>query len=63
VAIPGVYKNCTNLNKKYPHGLGRVGARDHTSGTPVTAFKRSNTLYRQNSHLDRYKDRIACEKA
>jgi hypothetical protein len=34
-AIPALYKNCTNLNKKYPHGLGSVGARDHTSGTPV----------------------------
>jgi hypothetical protein len=30
---------------------------------PVTTFKRSNTLYRQNSHLDRDKDGIACEKA
>ncbi len=30
---------------------------------PVTAFKRSNTLHRQTSHLDPDKDRIACEKA
>ena len=43
---PPLYKNCTNLNKKYPHGLGRVGARDHTSGTPVTNFKRSTKLYK-----------------
>jgi Excalibur calcium-binding domain len=41
---------------------GRRGARDHTSGTPVTNFERSNRLYRQNSHLDRDKDGIACEK-
>jgi hypothetical protein len=33
------------------------------SGTPVTTFKRSNLLYRQNSYLDRDKDGIACEKA
>jgi len=31
--------------------------------TPVTNFKPSNTLYRQNSHLDRDKDGVACEKA
>jgi hypothetical protein len=66
-AIPTLYKNCTNLNKKYPHGLGKVGARDHTSGTPVTNFKRSTKLYRlamsYNRGLDRDKDGIACEKA
>lgn len=57
------YPRCSALNRRYPHAVGRVGARDHTSGTPVTTFKRSNTLYRQNSHLDRDKDGIACEKA
>jgi hypothetical protein len=66
-AIPALYKNCTNLNKRYPHGLGRVGARDHTSGTPVTNFKRSTKLYKlamsYNRGLDRDKDGIACEKA
>lgn len=65
-AVPPLYKNCTNLNKKYPHGLGRVGARDKTSGTPVTTFKRSTRLYRlamsYNRSLDRDKDGIACEK-
>jgi Excalibur calcium-binding domain len=66
-AAPPLYKNCTSLNKKYPHGLGRVGARDHTTGTPVTNFKRSTKLYRlamsYNRGLDRDKDAIACEKA
>jgi hypothetical protein len=66
-AAPPLYKNCTNLNKKYPHGLGKVGARDHTSGTPVTNFKRSTKLYKlamsANRGLDRDKDGIACEKA
>jgi hypothetical protein len=56
------FRNCTAMHRVYPHGVGRWGARDHTSGTPVTNFKRSNILYRQNSHLDRDKDRIACEK-
>lgn len=65
--IPPAWKNCTRVNKTYPHGVGRVGARDHTSGTPVTTFKRSNSLYRtamnNNSGLDRDKDGIACEQA
>jgi Excalibur calcium-binding domain len=64
---PLVYKNCTNLNKKYPHGVGRLGARDKTSGAPVTTFKRSTLIYRRamsyNRGLDRDKDGIACEKA
>jgi Excalibur calcium-binding domain len=62
---PALYKNCTNLNKKYPHGLGKAGARDKTSGTPVTNFKRSTKLYKKaisfNRGLDRDKDGIACE--
>lgn len=66
-AAPPLYKNCTNLNKKYPHGLGKKGARDRTSGTPVTNFKRSTKLYNlamsHNRGLDRDKDGIACEKA
>ena len=56
------YPNCKALNKRYAHGVGRWGARDHTSGTPVTNFKRSNRLYRQNKGLDRDHDFIACEK-
>jgi hypothetical protein len=65
--IPALYKNCTNLNKKYPHGVGKVGARDKTSGEPVTTFRRSTRIYRiamsYNRGLDRDKDGIACEKA
>ena len=66
-AIPALYKNCTALNKKYPHGLGRAGARDETSSEPVTTFKRSTPLYNKamsyNRGLDRDKDGVACEKA
>jgi hypothetical protein len=66
-AAPPLYKNCTNLNNRYPHGLGRIGARDHTSATPVTTFKRSTKLYKlamsYNRGLDHDKDGIACEKA
>jgi len=66
--IPRLYKNCTNLNLKYPHGVGRANARDKTkSGEPVTTFKRSTKIYNTawgfNKGLDRDKDGIACEKA
>ena len=62
----GVWKNCTTVNHRYPHGVGRRGAHDHTTGDPVTNFKRSNRLYRiamnHNRGLDRDHDKIACEK-
>jgi hypothetical protein len=65
---PALYKNCTNFNKRYPHGVGKVGARDRTTGDdPVTNFRRSNRIYRVamswNKGLDRDKDGIACEQA
>lgn len=62
----GRYDNCTNFNRHYPHGVGRKHAHDHTSGTPVTGFLRSNKIYKRamahNSDLDRDRDHIACEK-
>ena len=65
--IPARWKNCTNVNKRYPHGVGKLRARDKTSGTPVTNFYRSTALYliamSHNRGLDRDKDGIACEKA
>jgi len=61
----GLHDNCTNFNKRYPHGVGRRGAND--KGGNVTNFKRSNRIYnraeRHNGDLDRDNDRIACEKA
>lgn len=62
-----IYDNCTSYHVRFPHGVGRVSAQDHTSGTPVTNFKRSNRLYHRamlhNNDLDRDGDHIACEKA
>ena len=65
-------KTCAALNRDYPHGVGREGARDKTSGERVTNFRRSNRLYRRNDgvggappyeyDLDRDNDGIACEK-
>jgi hypothetical protein len=61
--LPRKYPRCKALNRVYPHGVGRRGARDRTkSGDPVTNFKRSNVLYRLNRHLDRDNDKVACEK-
>ena len=59
---PKTYKNCTALNKVYKHGVGRLGAHDHTSGTPVTNFTRNSKVYKLNVKSDRDKDGIACEK-
>jgi hypothetical protein len=69
---PRSYKNCTDLNKVYPHGVGKSGARDKTSGKPVTTFRVNSTVYSYNDggvgrhigeyDLDRDNDGIACEK-
>ncbi|WP_370290016.1 excalibur calcium-binding domain-containing protein [Nocardioides sp.] len=63
---PAWSKNCTALNQKWAHGVGRARAKDSTSGKPVTTFLRSDKLYSEamsyNRGLDRDKDGIACEK-
>ena len=62
------YKNCTALNKKYKHGVGKSGAKDKVRGKskPVKNFKKSTKIYNEamshNRGLDRDKDGIACEK-
>jgi hypothetical protein len=65
-ATPWLWQRCSHVQTKYPHGVGKRYAHDHTSGTPVTNFKRSTRLYNvamhYNSRLDRDKDGIACEK-
>ena len=65
------YKSCKAMNNgKYPHGVGKKGAKDKTSGTRVTDFTRNNKVYWLYSgsagsrirDLDRDNDGIACEK-
>lgn len=56
------YANCKKLNKVYPHGVGKPGAKDKTSGKPVTNFKVNKAVYTKNAGSDRDKDGIACEK-
>lgn len=64
--IPAKWQNCTVVNQRYRHGVGRNHAHDHTSGHPVTNFKHSTKLYKTAMHynkdLDRDRDGIACEK-
>ena len=65
--VPYKWKNCTIVNNRYPHGVGKRFAHDKTtSGDPVTNFRRSTALYLTAMHynrgLDRDKDGIACEK-
>lgn len=62
VSTSKTYTNCNALNRTYPHGVGRPGARDKPSGHPVTNFKVSKTVYQANRSKDRDRDGIACEK-
>jgi hypothetical protein len=67
-AMPSLYRSCAHLNSRYPHGIGKVGAHDHTTGAPpVTTFRRSNQLFAlamsYNRGLDRDHDGVACEEA
>ena len=57
------YSSCAKLNKDFLHGVGKPGAKDKTSGTPVTNFARNKKVYDTNKKArDRDKDGIACEK-
>jgi hypothetical protein len=62
----GLHDNCTEFNKRYPHGVGTRGAVDKSKGAKVTTFLRSNKVYwtaeNHNYDLDRDNDHIACEK-
>ncbi|GMA40966.1 hypothetical protein GCM10025883_30110 [Mobilicoccus caccae] len=61
------YKNCAMLNRDYPNGVGKRGAKDKVSGrakaNPVRSFKVDSRLYASlPKTLDRDRDGIACEK-
>ena len=63
----GIHDNCTELHKKWPHGVGTAKAVDRTSGKRVTTFYRNTKAYwaaeNHNGTLDADNDRIACEQA
>ncbi|MFN8076044.1 MAG: excalibur calcium-binding domain-containing protein [Kineosporiaceae bacterium] len=58
------FKNCTELTKRYPHGVGRKGAKDKVRGRtkPVTTFTVSTTVYNANRGRDADHDGVACER-
>ena len=58
------YPSCQAMNRDYPHGVGRPGARDRTQGgggRRVRDFYVSAPLYFVNAQLDVDGDGIACE--
>lgn len=59
-----VYANCAALNVDYPHGVGKLGAHDHTSSgsDPVTDFTVDTSLYEANTDRDGDNDGVACER-
>lgn len=61
----GIHDNCTKLNQRWPHGVGRRHAVDQ--GGDVTNFTRNTRAYNRadahNGTLDRDNDKIACERA
>ncbi|MEB4614502.1 excalibur calcium-binding domain-containing protein, partial [Leucobacter sp. M11] len=64
VAKATTYQNCSALNRVYPNGVGKLGAKDRVAGggKPVTSFFVSAQLYQANAKSDRDKDGIACEQ-
>lgn len=63
----GRYRNCAQLNRDYPNGVGLRGAVDKANGGrkahPVTNFTRNANVYNSvKKHLDRDRDGIACER-
>lgn len=54
------FQNCTLLRNKYPGGVAMPGAVN-SGGSISNTPKYSKPLYQANKHLDRDKDRIACE--
>jgi hypothetical protein len=64
---PGLFEAARPSTRTYPHGIGKAKARDRTTGTPVTTFKRSTqlctTAISHNRVLDRDRYGVACEQA
>jgi hypothetical protein len=60
-----LFANCEAFNSRWPNGVARPGAKDATSGTPVTSFLVNKQVYQyataQNSGLDGDGDGVICE--
>jgi hypothetical protein len=59
---PQRYKNCDALNSVYVGGVKRTAAAQQQGGTLYYTQFVSARLYDLNPHLDRDKDRLACER-
>lgn len=61
---PKTFVNCDAMHVVYPHGVGKLGARDTVRGhtKPVTNFVVYTAMYNKNTKSDRDKDGVACEK-
>ncbi|MEN9740651.1 MAG: hypothetical protein RLZ72_917 [Actinomycetota bacterium] len=55
------YKNCTALNRVYPHGVAHTGYSERGGGLTGRP-KVSNAIYNANSSKDRDHDGVACER-
>lgn len=55
------FKNCTAMNKVYPHGVAKKGYSKTASGLTGEPFVNTK-LYLKNAGSDRDKDGVACEK-
>ena len=55
------FKNCTELNKKYPGGVALPGAVNKGGMTKLVPTY-NKKIYEANKKSDRDKDGIACEK-
>ena len=55
------FKNCTAMNKVYPHGVAKKGYSETASGLTGEPFVNTK-LYKKNASSDRDKDGVACEK-
>lgn len=55
------FKNCTAMNKVYPHGVAKRGYDKTATGLTGEPFVNTK-LYNKNSGSDRDKDGVACEK-
>jgi len=55
------FKNCTELNMVYPHGVAKKGYKKTASGYTGKPFVNTK-LYKANQGSDRDKDGVACEK-
>ena len=62
-ATPHKFANCDAMHPVFAHGVGQMGAKGKTSGTPVTNFARASKWYAKNAGSDRDTDGIACEAA